>query len=100
MADRRRGCRLIAEVLALAFDTQHERDVEQLLKDYRAWHSAYGGARALEDTGVKDASYGPAGYIWTGAAFDRGDRRLLAESYEALEHALTMLKIRENHLWL
>lgn len=84
----------------VAEKTQHERDVEQLLKDYRSWHTGFGAARALEDTGVVDAAYGPAGYIWAGAEFAEGDRRLLAESFDYLEHALTLLKIERNHLWL
>lgn len=91
---------MIAEAMLVPLESQKERDVEQLLKDYRAYWSPFGSARPLEDTGVVDAAYGPAGYIYTGALFDRQDRRLLAESYEALEHALTMLKIKENHLWL
>lgn len=46
----------------------------------------------LEDTGVVDASYGPAGYVEAGAGFDARDVRLLAESYEHLQDALTVLQ--------
>lgn len=45
----------------------------------------------LEETGLKDANYGPAGYVEAGQEH-RKNRELLAESYEALEHAITLLK--------
>ena len=64
----------------------------QLLRDYRAFHTAFGGARPFDETNVVDAAYGPAGYIGAGQAFDKADRRLLAESFAHLEHALTLLQ--------
>jgi hypothetical protein len=43
-----------------------KREVLQLLRDYRAWHTPHGGAMPLDETGVADASYGPAGLIEAG----------------------------------
>lgn len=68
------------------------RDVIQLLKDYRAWHSGGGGALALEDSHLRSAQYGPAGYTETGKEFPPHHRERLEESFGALEHALTLLK--------
>lgn len=80
-------------------ETAKQRDVIQLLRDYRTYWSAHGGAMPIDDsTNVTEASYGPAGYIEAGMAFGsedgftKRDRYLLAKSYEYLEHALTLLK--------
>jgi hypothetical protein len=70
-----------------------QREVLQLLRDYRAWHSAYGGAISLDEAAnMTDTTYGPAGMVTTGAEFEPHDRKLLAESYEHLRHALTLLQ--------
>lgn len=45
-----------------------QREVLQLLKDYRAYHSAYGGAMPLDETHAMDAAYGPAGIVNRGFA--------------------------------
>ncbi|MDP9480438.1 MAG: hypothetical protein M3R38_33050 [Actinomycetota bacterium] len=78
------------------------REVVQLLKDYRAWHSPFGGASPTDSTLNLETqgSYGPAGLIQAGQAFDREGRRLYAESYAALEHALTLLKGKHFESWL
>lgn len=69
-----------------------KREVEQLLRDYRAWYSPFGGALAPEDSHVRSADYGPAGLIFSGCEFEREDRRLLRESFEALRLALVLLR--------
>lgn len=76
------------------------REILQLLKDYRPWHTPHGGAMPLDETGVIDAAYGPAGLIQTGQAFPRKDRRLLRETYEDLDHALNILKVADHDLWI
>lgn len=69
------------------------REVLQLLREFRAWHSPFGGAYPLDETGVVDAAYGAAGYIEEGQAYkDRRERERLRESYRLLDHALTLLK--------
>lgn len=62
------------------------------MQDYRSYHSPYGGAMPLEETGVKDASYGPAGLIEEGQAFSEKQRELLAPSYKYLDDALYKLE--------
>ncbi len=54
----------------------------------------------LDETGVVDASYGPAGMVTTGAAFDERDVPGLRKSYDKLEHALTMLKQEDFRAWM
>ena len=76
--------------------TQKEREVLQLLRDYQTYWAAFGGAMSLEDQGVAEANYGPAGIITSGAEFGMADEPVnltrLAESYQFLEYALTYLK--------
>lgn len=72
-------------------------EVLQLLKDYRAYHTPYGGAMVLEDTHVCEASYGPAGFIEAGMEYTKEQREDLAESYSYLEHAICIMKA-ENQL--
>jgi hypothetical protein len=43
------------------------------LKDYRPFHSAFGGAMPLDETHVVDAAYGPTGVLLTGAGFRKED---------------------------
>lgn len=69
-----------------------ERQVLQLLKDYRAWHSAYGGSLRPEDSHLRSAAYGPAAFVETGAYWDHKDRPRMDVSYAKLEHAITLLK--------
>lgn len=69
------------------------REVVQLLKDYRSWHTPYGGASPTDSTLNLEAagSYGPAGLIVPGQAFDKEGRRMYGASYEALDRALDEL---------
>ncbi len=66
------------------------REVLQLLRHYRDWHTAYGGAALLNLESM--GQFGPAGMIVKGAAFKGYHVGMLEESFEALEHALTLLK--------
>lgn len=68
------------------------RQVTQLLKDYRAWHTPYGGGLSLDDSHMRSAEYGPAAFVEVGAYFPRKVRPALAVSFEKLEHAITLLK--------
>ena len=67
-------------------------EVLQLLRDYRAYHTPFGGAMMLEDTHISEASYGPAGYIEAGQEFTEMQKEDLEESYKLLDHAITLLK--------
>jgi hypothetical protein len=77
-----------------------KREVQQLLKDYRAWHTRHGGAMPLDETGVADASYGPAGLIEAGQGFAKKHRTRLAKTYRDLDHALKLLKSADYDLWI
>lgn len=70
-----------------------------MLKDYRAFHSAFGGAIPLDETGVRDASYGPAGLITTGAGFEKNDVPGLTKSYKKLDQALKILQEMDFLAW-
>ncbi len=74
--------------------TAKEREVLQLLRDWRAWDTPFGGAASLDAVENLEAkgSYGPAGLIFAGAEFDRTDRRLLGESFGVLWHGLACLQ--------
>ena len=67
-----------------------KREVLQLLRHYRDWHTAYGGAAELNLESM--GQYGPGGMIVAGIAFKGYHLGMLADSFKALEHALTMLK--------
>lgn len=71
-----------------------KREVLQLLKDWRTWHSAFGAAASTDAELNLDAkgSYGPAGMIFTGAEFDKTDRKLLEQSFLALWGSLTRMQ--------
>jgi hypothetical protein len=73
--------------------------VEQLLKDYRTYQTAFGGARPLDETYVSQASYGPAGLILAGAEFKAGDIAGLEESYFYLNIALHLLRREHFQEW-
>lgn len=77
-----------------------KREVLQLLRDYRPWHTPHGGAMPLDETGVIDAAYGPAGLIQAGQAFESKHRKLLRETYRDLDHALNILKAADHDLWI
>ena len=68
-----------------------ERQVLQLLRDYRSWHTAYGGSLPPEDSHIRSASYGSAAYIPTGAYFEQKDIPRLEVSFSKLRLALKML---------
>jgi hypothetical protein len=74
-------------------------DVLQLLKDYRTFATAFGGARPLDETYVSQASYGPAGLILAGAEFKAGDIASLEESYFYLNIALHLLRREHFQEW-
>jgi hypothetical protein len=69
---------------AISSDETKHREVLQLLKDYRTFHTAFGGAMPLDETHVVDAAYGPAGMVASGAAFEERDVPGLRRSYEKL----------------
>jgi hypothetical protein len=75
-----------------------KREVIQLLKDYRDWHTAFGGASELNLGSM--GQYGPAGMIFKGMAFDPKQRGMLEESFDLLEKALTLLKGEHFEAWL
>jgi hypothetical protein len=77
------------------------REVRQLLKDYRVFWTPFGGARPLDETGVIDAAYGPAGYLYAGMQFTEDQAEMLRESYEVLDEGLRELKSRgDKGMWL
>lgn len=77
-----------------------KREVLQLLRDWRAWHTPHGGAMPLDETGLIDAAYGPAGLIQAGQVFEKRHRKLLRETYDYLDHALNILKTADHELWI
>lgn len=76
------------------------RQVLQLLRDYRPWHTPHGGAMPMDETGVIDAAYGPAGLIQAGQEFEEKHRKLLKRTYQDLDHALNILKVADHDLWI
>lgn len=76
-----------------------KKAVLQLLADFRAWHTAYGGTGGiinLQELG----EHGPAGLITEGMAFDKGDRKLLQESYEYLRRELYYEQRNHSGDWI
>jgi hypothetical protein len=71
-----------------------EKDVEQLLKDWRPFWTAFGGAAALDSTLNMESTggYGPGGMIFAGVAYDKRDVEPLRQSLLALEVAMQLLK--------
>lgn len=72
-----------------------KRDVLQLLWEYQPWKAAFGSARPLDEQHIAQATYGPAGFVATGAAYHeytQEQRDRLAQSYRALDDALDILK--------
>ncbi len=53
----------------------------------------------LDETGVRDASYGPAGLITTGSGFEKCDIEPLRESYRKLDQALKILQEMDFLAW-
>lgn len=77
-----------------------QNTVVQLLRDYAVWRAAFGGAFPFDESaGVTEANYGPAGVIFTGAAFDKDDRARLEYSYKRLNAALRLLRRESVALW-
>jgi len=78
-----------------------ERQVLQLLRDYLAYFSPFGGAAPLDDaSNITEASYGPAGIILAGMAFAPIDRQRLRYSYRKLNVALGILQRDHMALWV
>jgi hypothetical protein len=77
---------------SLVSTTAKERQVLQLLKDYRSWHTAFGGSLTPEDSHMRSAAYGPAALIEQGAYWPKRWRAAARTTYEKLEHALTLLQ--------
>lgn len=80
-----------------------EQDVLNLLKDYQAWHAAFGGAGEINLQAM--GQFGPAGMIRKGAGFvganlTRDRWRALARSYQHLEEALEWLKRDHFAFWM
>lgn len=73
------------------------REVLQLLRDYRSWKTAYGGAGLINMEAM--GQHGPAGLIYEGMTFDREDRYLMRQSIALLDHALTLLRKDHFALW-
>lgn len=69
-----------------------KREVLELLRGYRAFHTPFGGAMPLDETGVIDASYGPSGFVEEGQYHPNGERQRLKASYDLLKHAITLVK--------
>ncbi len=76
-----------------------ERDVLQLLKDYRAFVSPFGSAMPLDETHMVDAAYGPAGFVEAGAGYEERDVKLLAKSLRKLVLALKVLRGEDFDAW-
>ncbi len=76
-----------------------ESDILQLLKDYRSFHAAYGGAMPLDETYVSQATYGPGGLITTGVGFEKRDIEPLRKSYRTLNAALRILRREHFQEW-
>lgn len=85
-------------------NTGKECEVLQLLRYYRDWHTAYGGASELNLESL--GQYGPAGMIVAGMLFSRrtnADRRAWAmfrDSFDLLEKALRVLKGEDFGAWM
>ena len=81
-----------------------ERDVIQLLKNYRPFETAFGGAMPLDETHVAEAAYGPAGMVLAGAAFKDADLsardiEMLGRSLGRLRLALRVLRKKDFDAW-
>jgi hypothetical protein len=76
------------------------REVLQLLRDWRAFHTPFGGAMPTDESHLRSAEYTSGGYIESGDEFHPHDRRRLAESMDYLRHALTLLRIEDFDAWL
>lgn len=76
-----------------------KREVLQLLRDWRAFHSPFGGAMPVDETGVVDAAFGPAGYIEEGREFDRKVVPYLRESFYLLRLGLKVLRGMDFEAW-
>ena len=75
-------------------------DILQLLKDYRAFKTPFGGAFPIDDAAnMTDVNYGPAGFIEEGAEFEKHDRNRLAYSMDLLEEGLRHLARTNFPLW-
>jgi hypothetical protein len=71
--------------------TAREREVLQLLRDYRAFHSAFGGAIPPEESYITTAEYHSGPDIEAGAYWPESVREIARETYKLLDHALDAL---------
>lgn len=82
-------------------ESKKERQVLQLLRDYRSWYTPFGGAAPLDESAnMTEASYGPAGIILAGMAFAPIDRQRLRYSFRKLNVALGLLQRDHMALWV
>jgi hypothetical protein len=79
-------------VLQTKAPTGKVREVTLLLIFYSTYHAPYGAAMTYEESGLKDAAYGPAGLIESGQEWTPKQREYLRESYDSLELAMEALK--------
>lgn len=68
------------------------REVTLLLIFYSTYHAPYGAAMTYEESGLKDAAYGPAGLIEAGQEWSLKQRAYLRDSYDSLGTAMEALK--------
>lgn len=75
-----------------------KREVLQLLKDWRAFFSPFGGAAAADSTLNLEAAgaFGPAGLIFSGTEFEGEDRKAIRRSFRALVAPLVRLQEEEK----
>ncbi len=76
------------------------REVLQLLRDYRAFMTPFGSAMPADESHLRSARFGAAGYTESGAEFAKADRARLRHSYKALDAALRILKRDRFGEWL
>lgn len=100
-ARRRRPVQLQQRGGGVLSDEAKKREVLQLLRDYRAFYSPFGGAASTDAELNLQAkgNYGPAGVIFAGTEFDKSDRMLLRQSFDALRAALARLQKSDFQAW-
>lgn len=75
----------------MAVSEAKRREVLQLLREYRAFKTAFGGAMATEDSHLRSAEYASGGLVMEGAYYDRAEVVDLKRSFDDLEAALVRL---------
>lgn len=86
----------------MAFNEQ-EKDIVKLLSDYSPYISPFGGARALEETHISTAQYGPAGHASPGQQHKDGlsnhGLKMLRSSLRKMAVALALLRRQDFDAW-